>query len=134
MIGIMQAFDRDHTPPINRLCCERFSATGAEFGGPEDGYGLAAEVEYPLFGEPGEGAGEGLARDARGLGHLLPAKGGLEDHAAFGDPALFREVHGPRGLALPVEGSVGPELQHLGRDGQVLEEPVRETLEELELL
>src|SRR5215213_9736588 len=244
MIGVMRAFDRGHTCVVNRLCCERFSATGAEFGGPEDGYGLATEVEDALFGEPREGAGEGLARDTGGLGHLLPAQGRLEDHAAFGDPAFFRseveehagdplrgaaedevadqvfqlagsrgqgprdsngalgetahdleqvvaedgvehavgqgrralalgpafqsraeaehravahdaqdlvprlrtargtvelypplayEVHGPRGLALPVKGGAGPELQHLGRDRQVLEEPFLEPLEKLEL-
>src|SRR5919107_5071272 len=122
MIGIMQAFDRDHTPPINRLCCERFSATGAEFGGPEDGYGLAAEVEYALFGEPREGAGEGLARDARGLGHLLPAQGGLEDHAAFGDPALFRgevEEHTGDPLRGATEDEVAYEVFQLaGSRGQ----------------
>src|SRR5215203_52153 len=245
MIGIMRAFDRDHKPVVNRPCCKRFSATGAEFGGPEDGYGLAAEVEYALLGESREGAGEGLARDAGSLGHLLPTQGRFEDHAAFGDAALLRseveehagdplrgaaedevadqvfqlagsrgqrprdsdgavgetahdleqvvtedgvehavgqgrcalalgpafqgcaeaehravahdakdlvprlrtargtvefypplahEVHGPRGLALLVKGGAGPELQHLGRDRQVLEEPLLEPLEKLELL
>src|SRR5215218_5050805 len=204
MIGIMRAFDRDHKPVVNRPCCKRFSATGAEFGGPEDGYGLAAEVEYALLSESREGAGEGLARDAGSLGHLLPTQGRFEDHAAFGDAALLRseveehagdplrgaaedevagqgrcalalgpafqgcaeaehravahdakdlvprlrtargtvelypplahEVHGPRGLALLVKGGAGPELQHLGRDRQVLEEPLLEPLEKLELL
>jgi hypothetical protein len=47
---------------------------------------------------------------------------------------LSHEVHGPRGLALPVEGGASPELQHLGRDRQVLEERLLEPLEELELL
>ena len=40
----------------NRPCCEPFSATGAELGGHEYGYGLAAEVEDALLGEPREGA------------------------------------------------------------------------------
>jgi hypothetical protein len=40
----------------NHACCEPFSGTGAELGGHEYGYGLAAEVENALFGEPGEGA------------------------------------------------------------------------------
>src|SRR5215212_1248164 len=245
MIGIMRALDRDHKPVVNRPCCKRFSATGAEFGGPEDSYGLASEVEYALLGEPREGAGKGLARDAGGLGHLLPAQGRFEDHAAFGDaallcseveehtgnplrsaaedevadqvfqfagsrgqgprdadgavgetahdleqvaaedgvehavgqgcrdlalgpafqgrgeaehravahdaqdlvsrlrtargtvelyPPLAHEVHGSRGLALPVKGGAGPELQHLSRDRQILEEPLLEPLEKLELL
>src|SRR5215210_120792 len=245
MIAVIRACDLDQTPSGNRACCERFSATGAEFGGPEDGNGLAAEVEDALFGEPREGAGEGLARDAGGLGHLLPAQGGLEDDAAFGDPALFGgevqehagdplrgaaedevadevlelagprgqgpgeadgavgeaahdleeviaedsvehavgegrsalalgpafeggaqakhgavanhaqdliprlrsargtvelnasladEVHGPGWLALPVQGCTGAELEHLGGYRDVLEEPLFEPFEKLELL
>src|SRR5918993_2961828 len=246
MTGIMRACDLGQTAVGTRPCCERFSATGAEFGGPEDGYGLAAyQVEDAFFGEPREGAGESLARDTGGLGHLLPAQGRLEDDAAFGNPALLRgeveehsrdplwgaaedevadevfkfagprgqdpgepdgavgeaahgleevvaedgvehavregrsalalgtafqggaeaehgpvadhaedliphlrtagstveldpplahEVHGPRRLTLPVQSRARTELKHLGRDREVLEKPLLQSLEKLELL
>src|SRR5215212_1587097 len=245
MIRVMRACDLGQTAVVNPPCCDRFSATSAEFGRPEDSYGLTAEVEDVLFGEPRESAGEGLARDAGSLGHLLPAERRLEDDAAFGDAALLRgevqehtgnplwgaaedevanevfqlagprgkrpgeadgavreaahdleqvvaedgvedavgkgrcaltlgpafqggaeaehgpvahdaqdliprlrtargtvelhsplahEVHGPRRLALPVKGGARPELEHLGRDREVLKKSLLEPLEELELL
>src|SRR5215210_8431720 len=90
MTGIMRACDLGQTRVGNGPCCERFSATGAEFCGPKDGYGFATEIQDTLFGEPRERPGEGLARDAGGLGHLLPAQGRLEDDATFGDSALLR--------------------------------------------
>src|ERR687894_1474730 len=93
MTAVIVACDLDQKSRKSAGYWERFSGTGAELGGLEDGHGLAVEVEDIFLGEPGEGAGECLARDAGRLGHLLPAERGLEDDAPFGDaPLLGREV------------------------------------------
>src|SRR5215213_11494826 len=100
----------------NCSCCEPFSSTGAELGGHEYGYGLAAEVENALFGEPGEGAGEGLARDARRLGHLLPAERRCEDDAPLGYAALLCgevQEHPRHPLRCAAEDQVADEVLQL---------------------
>src|SRR5687767_13357049 len=111
MTGIIRVCDLGQTVVETRPCCERFSGTGAEFGGPEDGYGLAAEVEDALFREPREGARESLARDPRGLGHLLPAQRRLEDDAPFCDATLLRgEVEEHAGD--PLRGATEDEIAY----------------------
>src|SRR3712207_8803042 len=91
------------------------SATGAELGRVEDGYGLAVEVEDAIAGEAGEGAREGLARDARGLGHLLAREGWLEDDAPLGDPSLLGgevEEHADHPLGGAAEDEVCRSEEH----------------------
>src|SRR5918998_5141928 len=245
MTAVIRGRDPDQKPRKSAGYWGGFSGTGAELGGLGDGYGLCVEGQDVLLGEAGEGAGEGLARDAGGLGHLLAGERGLEDDAPLRDAAFFggevqehaghplggaaedevadevfelagaggedpvqadgplreaahhveevvaedgvehavgerrgalalraafeggaeaqyravaddaedlvarlrpggravelrpplaHEVHGPGGLALPVERRPGPELEHLGRDRERLEEPLFEPLQKLELL
>src|ERR671917_2907697 len=101
----------------------RFSGPGAELCGLEDGYGpRALQLEDALPGEAGEGAGEGFARDAGRLGHLLAREGGFEDDAPLGDASLLGgevQEHAGYPLGGAVEDEVADEvLQLAGTVGQ----------------
>src|SRR4028119_2496484 len=89
MTRVIAGCDLDQITRKSASYWEGFSGTGAKLGGLGDGYGLAVEVQDVLLGEAGEGAGEGLARDAGGLRHLLAGERGLEDHAPLGHAALL---------------------------------------------
>src|SRR4028119_1522483 len=89
MTGVIAGRDLDQITRKSAGYWEGFSGTGAELGRLEDGYGLAVEVQDVLLGEAGECSGEGLARDAGGLRHLLAGERGLEDHAPLGHAALL---------------------------------------------
>src|SRR4028119_1552743 len=84
MTGVIAGCDLDQIARKSAGYWEGFSGTGAELGGLEDGYGLAVEGQDVLLGEAREGAGEGLARDAGGLRHLLAGERGLEGPAPPG--------------------------------------------------
>src|SRR5918997_4519690 len=116
MIRVMGACDPDQSVASGRV----LSGTGAELGGLEDGYGLAVEVEDTIPGEAGEGAREGLARDASRLGHLLAREGGLEDDPPLGDPSLLGgevEEHTGHPLGGAVEDEIPDEVLQLAGPG-----------------
>src|ERR687896_1545720 len=116
----MVARDPDQKRGTGAGYCEGFSGTGAELGWPEDGYGLAVEVEDALPGEAGEGAREGLARDASRLGHLLAREGGLEDDPPLGDPSLLGgevQEHAGHPLGGAVEDEIPDEVLQLAGPG-----------------
>src|SRR4028119_1139030 len=120
MTGVIAGCDLDQIARKSRGYWEGFSGTGAELGGLEDGYGLAVEVQDVLLGEAGEGAGEGLARDAGGLRHLLAGERGLEDHAPLGHaPLLGGEVQEHAGYSLrgAAEDQVADEVLELAGAG-----------------
>src|SRR5215218_7016388 len=101
MTAVMQSCDPGQTTGKRGIYREGFSGTGAQLGWSEDGDGLAIQVEDAIAGEAGEGAREGLARDARRLRHLLAGEGWLEDDATLGHPSLLgSEVQEHTGDAL----------------------------------
>src|SRR5215212_1732494 len=140
MTAIIGTCDPGQTCRERTLCWERVSGTGAELGGFEDGYGpRALQLENTVPGEAGEGAREGLARDACRFGHLLTRKGGLEDDAALGDPSLLGgevEEHARHPLGRAVEDEVAHQvLQLTVPGGQGTGEPegaLREAVHELQ--
>src|SRR5918993_829241 len=90
MTEVMGMCDPGQTRSKRALCWEMFSGTGAELGGHQYSYSPGAlQLEDAVPGEAGEGAREGLARDAGRLGHLLAREGRLEDDAPLGDPSLL---------------------------------------------
>src|SRR4028119_1521354 len=120
MTGVIAGCDLDQIARKSGGYWEGFSGTGAELGGLENGYGLAVEVQDVLLGEAGEGAGEGLARDAGGLCHLLAGERGLEDHAPLGYASLLgSEVQEHAGYSLrgAAEDQVADEVLELSGAG-----------------
>src|SRR5215207_782620 len=114
MTTVIRICDPGQMRSKRALCWERFSGTGAELGGLEYGYSPGAlQLEDAVTGEAGEGAREGLARDAGCFGHLLPREGGLEDDAPLGDPPLLCgevEEHARHPLGRAVEDEVANQV------------------------
>src|SRR5215210_7071988 len=113
MTRVMVACDSDQ---IYCSCCERFSGTVAKLGGFEYGYGLAAEIQDALLGEPAQGAREGFAGNAGRLGHLLARERGPEDDAPLGHPTLFGgevQEHAGYSLRRAVENGVADPVLEL---------------------
>src|SRR5215208_571881 len=140
MIAIIGRCDPGQTCRKRTLCWERFSGTGSELGRFEDGYGpRALQLEDIVPDEAGEGAREGLARDACRLGHLLAREGRLEDDAALSDPSLLGgevEEHARHPLGCAVEDEVTHQILQLAvPGGQGTGQPectLRETVHELQ--
>src|SRR5215207_9222791 len=122
MTTVIRICDPGQMRSKRALCWERFSGTGAELGGLEYGYGPGAlQLEDVLPGEAGEGAREGLARDAGRLGHLLARERGLEDDAPLGDPPLLGgevEEHARHPLGGAVEDEVAHQVLQLAVPGR----------------
>src|SRR5215207_897234 len=122
MTTVIRICDPGQMRSKRALCWERFSGTGAELGGLEYGYGPGAlQLEDVLPGEAGEGAREGLARDAGRLGHLLAREGRLEDDAPLGDPPLLCgevEEHAGYPLGRTVEDEVADQVLRLAGPGR----------------
>src|SRR4028119_932778 len=120
MTGVIAGRDLDQITRKSAGYWEGFSGTGAELGRLENGHGLAVEVEYVLLGETGEGAGEGLPRDAGGLRHLLARERGFEDHAPLGYASLLGgevQEHAGHPLRGAAEDQVAHEILELAGAG-----------------
>src|SRR5919112_28002 len=115
MTAVIRGRDPDQKPRKSAGYWEGFSGTGAELGGAGGGYGLSVGGPDVL-----PGAGEGLARDAGGLGHLLAGERGLEDDAPLRDAAFFGgevQEHAGHPLGGAAEDEVADEVFELAGAG-----------------